>query len=57
MLGFEAGPADGMFGRRTRSAIWEWQQAKGLEATGYLTADEAETFSSVKQSYSSVKQS
>ena len=43
VLGFEAGPADGMFGRRTRSAIWEWQQAKGLEATGYLTADEAET--------------
>ena len=50
VLGFEAGPADGMFGRRTRSAIWEWQQAKGLAATGYLTADEAETFSSVKQS-------
>ena len=42
VLGFEAGPADGMFGRRTRSAIREWQQAKGLEATGYLTADEAE---------------
>ena len=42
-LGFDAGPADGMFGPRTRSAIWEWQQAKGLEATGYLTQDEAET--------------
>ena len=41
-LGFDAGPADGMFGPRTRSAIWEWQQAKGLEATGYLTQDEAE---------------
>jgi len=41
-LGFEAGPADGMFGPRTRSAIWEWQQAKGLEATGYLTRDQAE---------------
>ena len=41
-LGFDAGPADGMFGRRTRSAIWEWQQAKGLEATGYLSREEAE---------------
>ena len=41
-LGFEAGPADGMFGPRTRSAIREWQQDKGLEATGYLTADQTE---------------
>ena len=41
-LGFEAGPADGMFGPRTRSAIREWQQAKGLGTTGYLTRDEAE---------------
>ena len=30
-LGFEAGPANGMFGPRTRSAIWEWQKAKGAE--------------------------
>ena len=29
-LGFDAGPADGVFGRRTRSAIWEWQSANGL---------------------------
>ena len=41
-LGFDAGPADGMFGPRTRSAIGEWQQAKGLETTGYLSRDEAE---------------
>lgn len=41
-LGFDAGPPDGMFGPRTRSAIWEWQQAKGLEATGYLTREEAD---------------
>ena len=41
-LGFDAGPADGMFGPRTRSAIGEWQQAKGLEATGYLSREEAE---------------
>ena len=41
-LGFNVGPADGMFGPRTRSAIWEWQQAKGLKTTGYLSRDEAE---------------
>ncbi len=41
-LGFEVGPADGMFGLRIRSAIWEWQLAKGLEPTGYLSRDEAE---------------
>ena len=39
--GFEAGPADGMFGRRTRSAIWEWQKAKGAEAAGYLMREQA----------------
>ena len=36
-LGFEPGPADGLFGHRTRSAIRRYQGAKGLEATGYLT--------------------
>ena len=41
-LGFDAGPADGLFGPRTRSAIYEWQQAKGLETTGYLSRDEAD---------------
>ena len=41
-LGFDTGPPDGMFGPRTRSAIWEWQHAKGLEATGYLTREEAD---------------
>ena len=40
-LGFEAGPADGMFGPCARSAIWEWQKAKGAETTGYLTREEA----------------
>ncbi len=45
-LGFDAGPADGMFGPRTRSAIREWQQAKGLEATGGLTREEAAALAS-----------
>ena len=39
-LGFDAGPADGVFGRRTRSAIWEWQNANGLEATGHVTREQ-----------------
>ncbi len=46
-LGFDAGPADGMFGLRTRAAIWEWQQAKGLEATGYLSREETEVLAAV----------
>ena len=39
-LGFDVGPADGVFGRRTRSAIWEWQTANGLAATGHLTREQ-----------------
>ena len=41
-LGFAAGPADGLFGKRTRDAISSWQEAKGEEPTGYLTRTEAE---------------
>ena len=41
-LGFDAGPADGIFGPRTRSAIWDWQTAKGLDATGYLMGEQAD---------------
>ena len=37
--GFDPGPADGVFGRRTRAAIGEWQAARGQESTGYLNAD------------------
>ena len=39
-LGFDVGPTDGVFGRRTRSAIWEWQTANGLEATGHVTREQ-----------------
>ena len=42
-LGFEPGPADGVFGRRTRAAIRDWQAKNEREATGYLTRAEAET--------------
>ena len=40
--GFDPGPADGVFGRRTRSAIGQWQGARGEEPTGYLNAEAAE---------------
>ena len=34
--GFDPGPVDGVFGRRTRAAIGQWQAARGEEPTGYL---------------------
>ena len=46
-LGFDAGPADGLFGPKTRTAIRDWQAAKGLEATGYLTHAQAEALGAV----------
>ena len=46
-LGFDVGPADGIFGPRTRAAIWDWQAAKALKATGYLTVSEAEALAAV----------
>ena len=42
-LGFDPGPADGLFGRGTRSAIGNWQAAQGDAATGYLDAEAAKT--------------
>ena len=46
-LGFDPGPADGLFGRKTRAAIWDWQAAKELDTTGYLTLPEAEALAAV----------
>lgn len=46
-LGFDPGPADGLFGPRTRAAIWDWQAAKELNTTGYLTMSEAEALAAV----------
>ena len=34
--GTNPGPADGVFGARTRAAIKQWQSAKGYQATGVL---------------------
>ena len=39
--GFDAGPADGLFGRTTRGAIARWQASRGEEATGYLDVESA----------------
>ena len=49
VLGFAPGPADGLFGPKTRAAIWDWQDAKGLDATGYLTREQAEALGAISQ--------
>lgn len=36
-----AGKADGLFGHRTRGAIWRYQSAMGMQETGYLTGIQA----------------
>ena len=41
--GFDPGPVDGVFGRRTRAAIGQWQAARGEEPTGYLDAEAAKS--------------
>ena len=41
-LGFNPGPADGLFGPRTRVAVGAWQEAKGFEASGRLTREQAD---------------
>ena len=41
-LKFEAGPADGLFGKKTRRAIKAWQEEKGFAATGHLTGEQAQ---------------
>ena len=41
LLGFYAGPADGVFGARTRAAIGRWQASLDGPATGYLDAKAA----------------
>lgn len=38
-LGFDAGPADGLMGPRTRDAIKSFQTANGLIPTGIATPD------------------
>lgn len=40
LLGYNTRGIDGIFGRGTRAAIHAWQEANGLEATGFLTGDQ-----------------
>ena len=37
-LDYPVGVPDGQLGQATRSALWQWQEASGLVATGYLTS-------------------
>ena len=39
-LGFDPGPADGVFGHGTRGAIRKWQTSRFAKTTGYLNVDE-----------------
>ena len=43
LLGLDPGPADGVFGQRTRAAIGKWQASAGKVATGYLDVEAAKT--------------
>ena len=42
-LGYDPGPADGLFGRGTQGAIGRWQTSLGGAATGHLDAEAAKT--------------
>ena len=42
-LGFGPGPADGLFGNRTRSAVRSYQKEEGFPETGYLDAESAKS--------------
>ena len=42
-LGFNPGPADGLFGRDTRKALERWQSSQKMATTGYLDAETAKT--------------
>ena len=46
-LEFDAGPADGLFGRRTRAAIAGYQKAKEFAQTGFLNAAQAEALAAL----------
>lgn len=39
-LGYEAGPADGLLGSKTRSALRDWERANDLDVNGYMSSTE-----------------
>ena len=46
-LEFDVGPADGLFGRRTRAVIAAYQKAKEFAETGYLNAEQAQALAAL----------
>ena len=42
-LGFNPGPPDGLFGKRTREGIRRYQGEKGFDTTGYLNAEQSQS--------------
>ena len=46
-LEYDVGPADGLFGKRTRTAVGAYQKAKGFVETGYLSSEQAEALAAV----------
>ena len=56
-LGFDAGPADGVFGPRTLAAIYYWQRASGHETTGQLTREQAAALVAQAASLAAVEES
>lgn len=45
--GFDAGPVDGVFGRRTREAIAKFQERNGLPTTGIVMSATADAFDQI----------
>ena len=41
-VGYDPGPADGLFGGATRAAVRKWQRDNGEKVTGYVTRPQAE---------------
>ena len=54
-LGFDAGPADGVFGPRTLAAIYYWQRDSGHETTGQLTREQAAALAAQAASLAAVE--
>ena len=52
--GFDPGPADGMFGPGTRTAIRRWQASRGAPSTGYLDGASASALGAPAVSAASV---
>ena len=46
-LEYDVGPADGLFGKRTRTAVAAYQEAKGFAETGYLSSEQADALAAV----------